>query len=239
MISIFNGRKRTLGGETPSVFAQVGVDFREHLHKFKGARLGVFLAIALHADENGWAWPSYGLLARETGYGRDTIARALSDLCEMTVNDRRVLLRFQPYDNEAKRWMSNRYLIFPSVEEIARYEGDQCRHFPYTGNQDTGNQEPGKQDTGNADTNQSHPEQEPNEQEPDRQEPTVAVAGSHSGVWCSIHNVEMERREKGGAVWYSHRDGDGWCKGAPGDVRPEPETREGRRTRYVTAGVMT
>jgi hypothetical protein len=65
------------------------------------------------------------------------------------------------------------------------------------------------------------------------------AAGSHSGVWCSIHNVEMERREKDGAVWYSHRDGDGWCKGAPGDVRPEPETREERHTRYVTAGVMT
>jgi hypothetical protein len=66
------------------------------------------------------------------------------------------------------------------------------------------------------------------------------AAGSHSGVWCSIHNVEMERREKDGAVWYSHRLPDGaWCKGAPGDVRPEPETREERRTRYVTAGFMT
>lgn len=147
MISIFNGRKRALGGETPSVFAQVGVDFREHLHKFKGARLGIFLAISLHADENGWAYPSYGLLNRETGYGKDTIARALADLCKMTVNGQRVLLRFQPYDSEAKRWMSNRYLIFPSAEEIARYESDQCRHFPYTGNQ-----EPGKQYTGNADT---------------------------------------------------------------------------------------
>ena len=32
-------------------------------------------------------------------------------------------------------------------------------------------------------------------------------------TWCSIHNVEMKRWEKDGRVWYSHKNGDGWCSG--------------------------
>ena len=32
--------------------------------------------------------------------------------------------------------------------------------------------------------------------------------------WCPIHNVPLERREKNGAIWYSHKISDGsWCKG--------------------------
>ncbi len=40
-----------------------------------------------------------------------------------------------------------------------------------------------------------------------------------SPSWCSIHNVEMRRYERGGEVWYSHRvqgdRGEYWCKGKP------------------------
>ncbi len=31
--------------------------------------------------------------------------------------------------------------------------------------------------------------------------------------WCAFHQVEMRRREKDGKVWYSHKDGEMWCKG--------------------------
>ena len=37
-------------------------------------------------------------------------------------------------------------------------------------------------------------------------------------VICSIHNAPMDRREKDGDIWYSHRLPDGqWCKGRPED----------------------
>jgi hypothetical protein len=40
--------------------------------------------------------------------------------------------------------------------------------------------------------------------------------------WCSVHNVEFRRFEKDGRWWYSHRDGDSWCKEQP------PLTGKGR-----------
>jgi hypothetical protein len=58
MISFFNGRTRSLGGQSTAVFAKVDVAFRDYLHLLKGAHLGVFLAIALHCNEEGWAWPT-------------------------------------------------------------------------------------------------------------------------------------------------------------------------------------
>jgi hypothetical protein len=33
-------------------------------------------------------------------------------------------------------------------------------------------------------------------------------------AWCAVHLVSMQRRERDGKVWYSHRTPDGgWCKG--------------------------
>ena len=31
--------------------------------------------------------------------------------------------------------------------------------------------------------------------------------------WCAIHQEYMQRREKDGDVWYSHKDGENWCTG--------------------------
>jgi hypothetical protein len=31
--------------------------------------------------------------------------------------------------------------------------------------------------------------------------------------WCPIHQVEMRQHEKNGQVWYSHKDGEAWCRG--------------------------
>ena len=128
MISFFNGRTRTLGGETAEVFAKVDVTFRDYLHLLKGAHLGVFLAIALHGNEDGWAWPSYSTLVRETGYSDDTIRRALSHLCSLEIEGHRVLLRYQPQAREGT-FQSNRYLLFPSRDEVARYEGQGVAHL--------------------------------------------------------------------------------------------------------------
>lgn len=130
MIGIFNGRMRTLGGEKPEIYIKVSVDFcRRHLRHFKGAKLHVFLAIASHINEEGWAWPSYKLLQQETGYERNTIAKALTELCETVIDGKRVLLRHQPTAHHG-HFDSNRYLIFPSDEDVARYA-------PCTKNRDT------------------------------------------------------------------------------------------------------
>lgn len=43
-----------------------------------------------------------------------------------------------------------------------------------------------------------------------------AVENNSNGnpqAWCSIHNCEMKRWEKGGKTWYSHQSVDGWCYG--------------------------
>lgn len=128
MISVFNGRCRGLGQQPASrVYVQIDVAFRDVLYHLKGARLAVLLAIALHANEDGWAWPSYEQISRETGYDLHTIRNALADLCRLEINGQRVLLRFQPSGSRG-RFESNRYLIFPSPEEIARYEGSGVRH---------------------------------------------------------------------------------------------------------------
>jgi hypothetical protein len=128
MITFFNGRTRTLGGEASEVFAKVDVAFRDYIHLFKGANLAVFLAIALHADGDGWAWPSYPTLACETGYSEGTIRRALAHLCKLEINGHRVLLRYQPKAHGGT-FESNRYLLFPSSEEVAQHEGRGITHL--------------------------------------------------------------------------------------------------------------
>ena len=122
MISIFNGRARTLGQSSGAVYAQLSVDFRAHLHLFKGARLHVFLCIALHADEHGWAYPGIETrIKRETGYNRETIILALNDLCAMTIDGHRVLLAYQPV-GAGGVFLANQYLIFPTAQEVNDYE---------------------------------------------------------------------------------------------------------------------
>lgn len=37
--------------------------------------------------------------------------------------------------------------------------------------------------------------------------------GEPDPTWCPVHNVAMQRRERDGKVWYSHKNGDGYCKG--------------------------
>lgn len=127
MISIFNGRKRSLGNAEASVFAQISVEFRKYLYLFRGARMHVFLCIALHADDKGWAYPGIETcLKRETGYNRDTITLALNDLCQLVIEGHRVLLAYQPLRGDGT-FQSNQYLIFPSVDEVAQYETNNPR----------------------------------------------------------------------------------------------------------------
>jgi hypothetical protein len=123
-IQIFNGRSRGLGQDAQhAIYVQVSVALRQHLHHFKGAQLGVFLAIALHSNADGWAWPSMAVLKAETGYNVQTIAQALRDLCALTIDGQHVLLAVQ--DRAAGgTFATNRYLLFPSDADVACYAGE-------------------------------------------------------------------------------------------------------------------
>ncbi|NJM41299.1 MAG: hypothetical protein HC853_11290 [Anaerolineae bacterium] len=161
MISIFNGRRRSLGSADVTVFAQLSVEFRKYLHLFKGARMHIFLCIALHADEKGWAYPGIETcLKRETGYNRQTIILALNDLCSLVIEGQRVLLAYQPVNGDGS-FQPNQYLIFPTSDEVDQYETQNPRRrqareksepsvenpysvqpsvgFPYTGNPNSEN----------------------------------------------------------------------------------------------------
>jgi hypothetical protein len=142
LITIFNGRVRALGqGQIPRVYIQVDVLMRKHLHLFSNSEWKVFTVIALHSDQDGWAWPGITTLAREAGIHQNTVKRALAGLCKLRIEGRRVLLRYQPRREgrliQSKdggrggkgRFDSNRYLIFPSAEEISLCENAGVKHL--------------------------------------------------------------------------------------------------------------
>jgi hypothetical protein len=52
----------------------------------------------------------------------------LAHLCQLEIEGHRVLLRYQPKTDEGT-FQSNRYLLFPSAEEVARYEGRGVSHL--------------------------------------------------------------------------------------------------------------
>jgi hypothetical protein len=121
MFSIFNGKVRGLGEQpTNRIHMRVSVKFREYLHYFKGAPLAVFMAIALHADDQGWAEPTIKQLQNETGYEPATISAAITTLCSMTIDSKRVLLAVQ--QRNKGKFIKNRYLTFPNAEELAQHE---------------------------------------------------------------------------------------------------------------------
>lgn len=131
MISIFNGRSRSLGETSrKEVYLQLEVAFRRYLHHFKGAQLSVFLSIGLHIDELGWSWPKVSTICKESGYGDNIVHKALNNLCTLKIRGRRVMLRakkapdhYVPNPKE-KKYARNFYLIFPDDAEIAKYEGE-------------------------------------------------------------------------------------------------------------------
>lgn len=65
--------------ETPG-WIKLGVAFRYTLKDLKGPPLAVFLAICLHINKDGAAWPGIRTLADITGYDKDTVSGALEKL---------------------------------------------------------------------------------------------------------------------------------------------------------------
>lgn len=122
MIKIFTGDWRGPRQAEKCTFIQIDVRFRDILHKFRGAKLAVLMDIMLHMDADGVAFPSYERLVKETGYGRDTIAKALDALCKMNVDGTQVLMRWRCRAEDGTFEGSNHYKIFPTEEEIQSME---------------------------------------------------------------------------------------------------------------------
>jgi hypothetical protein len=116
MIGIFHGRGIA---ERARAHAQIDVDFRKSIHLFSNGRnlnaLGLFLCIALHADENGWAWPGRDLLRAETGIGTErALTNALKHLRELRIDGQRVLAHYRE-DRGSGQYGRSIYLIFPDI----------------------------------------------------------------------------------------------------------------------------
>jgi len=116
MITIFQGRKLSLGGTED----EVAVALRDKLHLFNTGKslnpLAVFMKIALHADTNGWASPSRTSIKQATGLSGDsTITVSLKHLYSMRIDGHRVLEMYRSKDPEAKTWGATLYRIFPDA----------------------------------------------------------------------------------------------------------------------------
>jgi hypothetical protein len=133
VISIFNGRNLSADGATDDVYVKVSVAMREHLHEFNTGKnlnpLGVFLAIALHADAWGWCWPSRRLLKKETGVTTDNaMSSALAHLRAMRIGGARTLAMYRERDPETQQWGYTCYRIFPDA--WGALEADPLEHAP-------------------------------------------------------------------------------------------------------------
>ena len=124
MFKVFSGSWRGIGANaSPEVlFMQVGFEFRQHLHHFKGASLGIFMCIVLHANAHGESFPSYEQIQAETGLTPDTIGRALKHLKKLTIEGQRVLLTYRLRDEKNRFIGGNRYIVFPTAEQLAQHE---------------------------------------------------------------------------------------------------------------------
>lgn len=139
MIKVFRGNWRGIGKKEKQFGLIFDFQFREIIHQFNGARLHVFMAIALHSNEEGFSWPSYDTLERETGYTRATIATALNELHNLTIDGHRVLEWYRERDSTGKFTGSNRYLVFPTQEEL---DNIQSLVFPTLGKSNGGKTKP-------------------------------------------------------------------------------------------------
>ena len=117
MITIFSGRKLSLDGTEDTVSAQVSVALRDKIHCFNTGKscnpFAVFMAIALHTDQYGWAWPGRPRLSKETGI-KSAIGNSIKHLCEMRIEGYRVLTCWRER-KDGGLWGRTLYRIFPDA----------------------------------------------------------------------------------------------------------------------------
>ena len=178
MFKVFSGSWRGIGtNANPEVlFMQVGFEFRQHLHHFKGASLGVFMCIVLHANAHGESFPSYEQIQAETGLTPDTIGRALKHLKKLTIEGQRVLLTYRLRDEKNRFIGGNRYIVFPTAEQLAQHEG-----ASRTEENQTEQEKPYESEPSHETEKEAEPEQTP--AQPDEK--------SQTQIFPNVENAEL------------------------------------------------
>jgi hypothetical protein len=96
MITIFRGRKLSLQGAEEVIYAEVAVALRDQIHHFNTGKscnpFAVFMKIALHTDEHGWAFPGNRSISASTGISTaHALASARTHLQNVRIDGHRVL----------------------------------------------------------------------------------------------------------------------------------------------------
>ena len=119
MITIFRGRKLSLRGTEDVIYAEVAVALRDQIHYFNTGKscnpFAVFMKIALHTDEYGWAFPSKAEISRKTGVtSKDAIAHSIRHLADMRIEGHRILQVWRERTPDG-RFGRSLYRIFPDA----------------------------------------------------------------------------------------------------------------------------
>lgn len=122
IFQIYNGKTRGFGGTDEGGWIKMGFDFRRYMHYFKGAKFSVLMCLILHSNEKGISFPSFTTIQEETGYNRQAISKAIITLCNTTIENQRILLRYHSNLSPRNFKRNNQYIVFPSEVEIRKYD---------------------------------------------------------------------------------------------------------------------
>lgn len=122
MITIFNGRTRTLKESGTSSFIQIEHRILKHMNKFTSSEWMVFCALSLHADQEGVCFPSIPRLMKSTGLSAPTIRAAIAGLETKEIEGCNVISRRMRF--QYGRQTSNEYIILPGYQGESILEGE-------------------------------------------------------------------------------------------------------------------
>jgi hypothetical protein len=119
MITIFRGRKLSLQGTEDVIYAEVAVALRDQIHHFNTGKncnpFAVFMKIALHTDEYGWAFPGSGSISAGTGISTaHALASARTHLQAVRIDAHRVLEMYRERRPDGT-FGRHLYRIFPDA----------------------------------------------------------------------------------------------------------------------------
>lgn len=123
IFSVVHSDIRGLNEETThEIKLTINVVFRDYMALFKGAKLAVFLSIALRMNRYGWSTPPMPTIMHDTGLSdRNTISKSITELEEMRIEGQRILIVLQQRQRNGQ-FVQNEYLVFPTKKEVLAYE---------------------------------------------------------------------------------------------------------------------
>lgn len=126
-IATYKRVERNPGGETKDFYIQFMSKFRDYVHLFSNGKnsnpLTVFIVLALHQNDNGWAWPLRTTIQKETGLRtNNAVAEALSHLRTITIDGQPILRQYRRVVNNVRG--ACYYHIFPAAGGADQYPVD-------------------------------------------------------------------------------------------------------------------